>query len=126
MGWFTTLFGFSALLPMMLFYVWEWLDSPADARRTLFLWFSAFLCIFVVFSATMGNKFGEGDRVRWGCRGFELIPAETKPAQPTAEVCVCVCVCVCVRVCVCVCVCVRVRVCVRVCVCARARACACL
>ena len=91
MGWFTTLFGFSALLPMVLFYIWEWLDSPEDARRTLFLWFSAVLCIFVAFSATMGVKFGEGDRVRWGCRGFELIPSENLPpgrsksAEPAVE-----------------------------------------
>ena len=77
MGWFTTLFGFSALLPMMLFYAWELLDSPADARRTLFLWFSAFLCIFVVFSATMGNKFGEGDRV-----GFMINFARTQVRNP--------------------------------------------
>jgi MFS family permease len=81
MGLFTTLFGFSALLPMMLFYIWEWLDSPADARRTLFLWFSALLCGFVAFSATMGARFNEGDRVRWGRLGFELVPPETAAGE---------------------------------------------
>lgn len=84
MGWFTTLFGFSALLPMGLFYIWEWLDSPADARRTLFLWFSAMLCCFVAFSATIGAKFGDGDRVRWGCRGFELVATEHIAVEPAA------------------------------------------
>lgn len=82
MGWFTTLFGFSALVPMMLFRIWEWLDSPHDARSTLFLWYSALLCVFVIFSASIGVKFSDGDRVRWGWRGFELVPPEVKIPSP--------------------------------------------
>lgn len=82
MGWFTTLFGFSALVPMMLFRVWEWLDSPSDARSTLFLWYSALLCTFVAFSATIGVKFNDGDRVRWGWRGFEIVPEVAIPSPP--------------------------------------------
>ena len=56
------------------------MDSPADARRTLFLWFSVILCLFVAFSATIGVKFCEGDRVKWGCYGFELVPKADNPA----------------------------------------------
>ena len=86
MGLFTTLFGFSALLPLFFFYIWEAMDDPDNARRVLFLWFSAVLGAFVLFALSVGDFYADGDRLTFSSRGFRrLAPAAEAGAEAEGE-----------------------------------------
>eukprot|EP01050_Picozoa_sp_SAG11_P013759 SAG11_NODE_1629_length_4547_cov_2.310701_2_plen_441_part_00 len=100
-GLFTTLFGISALLPILMFHVWRWMEAPADAdpaqqhngdgstnsdsRQALFLWYAVVLSLFVPVMLMIHQRFEEGDEVVCGVKGFSLRHPPTKQASDGAS-----------------------------------------